>query len=65
MEKLMPTVETLEWPVKAMERIEDSCRKRGHATGWHAPNEFQDRMEVEATKDTDNIRVEIHAKNSA
>ena len=51
MEKLMPTVETLEWPVKAMERIEDSCRKRGHATGWHAPNEFQDRMEVEATKD--------------
>ena len=51
MEKLMPTVETLEWPGKAMERIEDSCRKRGHATGWHAPNEFQDRMEVEATKD--------------
>ena len=46
-----PRAETLEWPVKAMERIEDSCRKRGHATGWHAPNEFQDRMEVEATKD--------------
>ena len=50
-EKLMPTVETLEWPLEAMERIEDSCRKRGHATGWHAPNEFQNQMEVGATRE--------------
>ena len=52
--KLMPTMETLGWPVallEAMERISDSCRKRGHATGWHAPNEFQDQMEVGATRD--------------
>ena len=50
----MPTVETLGWPVdllEAMERLEDSCRKRGHAPDWHAPNEFQDQMEVEATWD--------------
>ena len=54
MEKLMPTVETLGWPgdlLEAMERLEDSCRKRGHATYWHADNKSQDSMEVEATLD--------------
>ena len=50
----MPTLDTLGWTedlLKAMERLEDSCRKRGHATYWHADNNSQDSMEVEATLD--------------
>ncbi|MDE2715582.1 MAG: hypothetical protein OXI33_01015 [Chloroflexota bacterium] len=47
----MTTAETLEWPVEAMERLEASHRKRGHATYWHADNNSQDPMEVGATLD--------------
>ena len=34
----------------AMKRIENMNRKRGHATCWHAENEFQGPMEVFATR---------------
>ena len=48
---MVQAVETLERLLETMERIENSWRKRGHAPYWHAPNEFQDQMEVGATRE--------------
>ena len=36
--------------VEGLKRIENKNRKRGHATCWHAENEFQGPMEVFATR---------------
>ena len=36
---------------EALKRTEDTYRKRGHATYWHADNKNQGPMEVGATKD--------------